>query len=94
MALAYEEYFCHELQGTKIARVSVKGEDGSMVEAATICHKDTSAWNPKHVAFRVLNVKPSAASVCHFIPENHFAWPTRIQLGSTPRCFLALSIYT
>ncbi|XP_057849710.2 BURP domain protein RD22-like [Cryptomeria japonica] len=71
---AYAVYFCHELQGTKIARVSVKGEDGSMVEAATICHTDTSAWNPKHVAFLVLNVKPGAASVCHFIPENHFVW--------------------
>ncbi|XP_059073407.1 BURP domain-containing protein 5-like [Cryptomeria japonica] len=71
---AYAVYFCHELQGTKTARVSVKGKDGSMVEAATICHTDTSAWNPKHVAFLVLNVKPGAASVGHFIPENHFVW--------------------
>ncbi|XP_059073895.1 BURP domain-containing protein 5 [Cryptomeria japonica] len=70
----YAVYYCHQLQGTKIARVWVKGEDGSTAEAPTICHTDTSAWNPKHMAFRVLNVKPGAASVCHFVPENHFVW--------------------
>ncbi|GLJ15566.1 hypothetical protein SUGI_0255790 [Cryptomeria japonica] len=72
---AYAVYYCHDLQGTKVARVWVKGEDaGSTVEPVTICHTDTSNWNPKHMAFQVLNVKPGAATICHFIPENNFVW--------------------
>ncbi|XP_059073896.1 BURP domain protein RD22 [Cryptomeria japonica] len=70
----YAVYYCHKLQGTKVARVWMKGDDGSTMEAATICHMDTSDWNPEHRAFQVLNVKPGAASVCHFIPENNFVW--------------------
>ncbi|GLJ54975.1 hypothetical protein SUGI_1180290 [Cryptomeria japonica] len=60
--------------GTRTARVWVKGEDGSRAEAVAVCHADTSAWNPNHVAFQVLNVKPGAASLCHFIPQDHVVW--------------------
>lgn len=71
---AYAVFYCHEAQGTKTARVWVKGEDGSRAEAVAVCHEDTSAWNPSHVAFQVLNVKPGAASLCHFIPQDHVVW--------------------
>ncbi|GLJ25092.1 hypothetical protein SUGI_0479920 [Cryptomeria japonica] len=71
---AYAVFYCHEAQATRTARVWVKGEDGTRAEAVVVCHKDTSAWNPSHVAFQVLNVKPGAASLCHFIPQGHVVW--------------------
>lgn len=71
---AYAVFYCHEAQGTKTATVWVKGQDGTLAEAVAVCHVDTSAWNPGHVAFQVLNVKPGAASICHFIPEDHVVW--------------------
>lgn len=71
---AYAVFYCHEVQSTRTARVWVKGEDGSRAEAVAVCHADTSAWNPNHVAFQVLNVKPGEASLCHFIPQDHVVW--------------------
>ncbi|KAM0005498.1 putative BURP domain-containing protein [Helianthus debilis subsp. tardiflorus] len=48
--------------------------DGKKMNAAAVCHIDTSKWNPKHLAFQVLKVKPGTVPVCHFLPEDHVAW--------------------
>eukprot|EP01018_Ginkgo_biloba_P026310 Gb_39304 [translate_table: standard] len=71
---AYAVFYCHETQSSKVAQVSLKGEDGSTAEGVAVCHSDTSSWNPQHVAFKALNVKPGGAAVCHFIPEDHVVW--------------------
>nr|CAD1843885.1 unnamed protein product [Ananas comosus var. bracteatus] len=53
----------------------VHGEDGrerrAAVDAAAVCHADTAAWNPKHLAFQVLKVKPGTVPICHFLPQDH-----------------------
>ncbi len=71
----YAVYLCHELRGARVARVWVKGEDGRTVEAAAICHMDTSSWNPDHASFKILNVKPGyATSICHFASQREVLW--------------------
>nr|ABK24138.1 unknown [Picea sitchensis] len=71
---AYAVYYCHEAQHITTARVSLKGEDGSSGEGVAVCHTDTSGWNPQHLAFKVLNVKPGGAPVCHFVPNGEVLW--------------------
>lgn len=71
---AYAVYYCHETEHTNTALVSLKGENGNSGEGVAVCHADTSGWNPQHLAFKVLNVKPGGAPVCHFIPNDHIVW--------------------
>lgn len=70
----YAVYYCHQIQHTAAARVSLKGEDGSYGEVVTVCHRDTSWWNPGHPAFKILNVKPGGAPICHFLSGEHLLW--------------------
>jgi len=71
---AHAVYYCHETQHTTTARVSLKGEDGSSGEGVAVCHSDTSGWNPKHLAFKMLNVKPGGAPICHFMLDGNVLW--------------------
>lgn len=72
---AYAVFYCHNTRSTKAYMVSLAGDhDGSNVEAVAVCHTDTSAWNPKHLAFQVLKVKPGTVPVCHFLPQDHVVW--------------------
>ncbi|KAM7277296.1 hypothetical protein ACFE04_019162 [Oxalis oulophora] len=71
---AYAVFYCHSTETTKAYEVPLEGSDGSKVKAAAICHTDTSGWNPKHLAFQVLNVKPGTVPICHFLPEDHVVW--------------------
>ncbi|KNA12475.1 hypothetical protein SOVF_125630 [Spinacia oleracea] len=71
---AYAVFYCHKSSGTSAYMVSLMSMNGSKARALTICHKDTSAWNPKHLAFQLLNVKPGSAPICHFLPEDHIVW--------------------
>ncbi|XP_068648889.1 BURP domain protein RD22-like [Aristolochia californica] len=73
-AYAYAVYLCHETHNTKAYMVPMVGKEGRKVEAVAVCHKDTSAWNPKHLAFQVLKVKPGSVPVCHFLPQDHIVW--------------------
>ncbi|XXG45742.1 hypothetical protein AAC387_Pa02g0739 [Persea americana] len=70
----YAVYYCHETSDTSAYVVPLVGEDKTRVDAVAVCHKDTSRWNPKHVAFKVLKVKPGSVPICHFIPEDHIVW--------------------
>ncbi|KAL1834664.1 hypothetical protein DCAR_0104874 [Daucus carota subsp. sativus] len=70
----YAVFYCHETNNVKAYTVSLVGNDGTKAKAAAICHTDTSSWNPKHLAFQVLNVKPGSVPVCHFLPEDHVVW--------------------
>lgn len=68
---AYAVFYCHTTETTVAYQVSMVAADGSKAEAVAICHEDTAAWNPKHLAFQVLKVKPGALPVCHFMPKDH-----------------------
>ena len=71
---AYAIFYCHATQTTRAYTVPLEGADGTNVKAVAVCHTDTSAWNPKHLAFQVLNVKPGTVPVCHFLPQDHVVW--------------------
>ena len=71
---AYAVFACHLTRATRAYIVSMAGEDGTDVEAVALCHADTAGWNPTHVAFQVLKVKPGGAPVCHFLPQDHVVW--------------------
>ncbi|XP_021867162.2 BURP domain protein RD22 [Spinacia oleracea] len=71
---AYAVFYCHKTKGTSAYMVSLMSPNGSKARAMAICHKDTSAWNPQHLAFRLLNVKPGTAPICHFLPQDHIVW--------------------
>ncbi|GMN37424.1 hypothetical protein TIFTF001_006799 [Ficus carica] len=72
----YAVFFCHFFgTETKVFQVALRGESGDDVEAMAVCHMDTSDWDPNHVLFSLLGVKPGASSpVCHFLPKNHLVW--------------------
>jgi len=71
---AYAVFYCHKSTTTKAYVVSLVGIDGMKAKAVAVCHTDTSAWNPKHLAFQVLKVKPGMVPVCHYLPEDHVVW--------------------
>lgn len=71
---AYAVFYCHKNKHTTAYMVSLMSEDGSKAKAVAVCHKDTSGWNPQHLAFKVLEVKPGSVPICHFLPEDHIIW--------------------
>ncbi|KAH7651483.1 BURP domain-containing protein [Dioscorea alata] len=70
----YAVFYCHTTGKSKAYKVALVGNDGTKVEAVAVCHLDTAKWNPKHLAFQVLKVKPGSIPVCHFLPEDHVVW--------------------
>ncbi|XP_078169968.1 BURP domain-containing protein 3-like [Carex rostrata] len=68
---AYAVFYCHLTKSTKGYTVKMTGKHGTVVDAVAVCHANTSAWNPNHVAFKLLNVKPGTVPVCHFLPQDH-----------------------
>ncbi|KAM0053580.1 putative BURP domain-containing protein [Helianthus debilis subsp. tardiflorus] len=71
---AYAVFYCHKTASTQAYAVSMVGADGTKVNAVAVCHTDTAKWNPKHLAFQVLKVKPGTVPICHFLPEDHVVW--------------------
>ncbi|KAL4560370.1 hypothetical protein LXL04_032520 [Taraxacum kok-saghyz] len=71
---AYAVFYCHKTVSTRAYVVSLVGADGTKAKAVAVCHTDTSKWNPKHLAFQVLKVKPGSVPICHFLPEDHVVW--------------------
>lgn len=68
----YLVFGCHSTSFTSLLLVTLEGIHG---HALAVCHHNTTHWNPQHVAFRVLGVKPGDGhEVCHWIPRHHFAW--------------------
>lgn len=70
----YAVYYCHQNQHTTVALVSLQGDDGSIGEAVTVCHANTTGWNPQNFVFKELNVKPGGAPICHLLPGEHVLW--------------------
>lgn len=74
---AYAVFYCHKTDTTVAYDVSLVGAGGSKADAVAVCHRDTAEWNPKHLAFQVLKVKPGTVPVCHYLPENHIVWVSK-----------------
>ncbi|KAL1544256.1 BURP domain-containing protein BNM2C-like [Salvia divinorum] len=71
----YAVFYCHGQESdNKVYKVVVEGEDGGRVEAAAMCHMDTSQWDPSHNAFRALGNAPGTSPVCHFFPSDNLVW--------------------
>ncbi|KAE8724477.1 Dehydration-responsive protein RD22 [Hibiscus syriacus] len=71
---AYAVFYCHKSETTRAYTVHLDGADGTKAKAVAVCHTDTSAWNPKHLAFQVLKVEPGTVPICHFLPQDHIVW--------------------
>ncbi|KAF9609433.1 hypothetical protein IFM89_016233 [Coptis chinensis] len=75
MPYPYTIFYCHHQESqSKVYKVSLMGEYDERVEAVVVCHMDTSAWDPGHVSFVMLGIKPGTDPVCHFFPEDHLVW--------------------
>ncbi|CAL8996856.1 unnamed protein product [Prunus brigantina] len=70
----YAVFYCHAIKQTAAYVLSLKGDGGEKVKAVTICHLDTSEWNPEHLSFQILNVKPGTIPICHFISTDAIAF--------------------
>lgn len=74
---AYAVFYCHSTATTVAYSVSLAGDRGGGARAVAVCHRVTAEWNPEHLAFKVLKVKPGSVPVCHFLPENHVVWVSK-----------------
>ncbi|XP_050216424.1 BURP domain-containing protein 5-like [Mercurialis annua] len=70
----YVIYYCHAINATRAYMVPMVANNGSKVKAIVVCHSDTSPWNPKHFAFKVLNIKPGGPPICHFTNTDTIVW--------------------
>ncbi|PWA56058.1 BURP domain-containing protein [Artemisia annua] len=71
---AYAVFYCHKSVDIRVYMVSLVGVDGTKVNGVAVCSTDTGKWNPNHLAFQVLNVKPATVPICNFLSEDHVTW--------------------
>lgn len=77
---AQQSYIVHYYQngkGMMVARVLVKGKDGTSVEAMVVCHGESiwNAWKSNNMeSFQMLNMKLFVGSICHFTLHGHVLW--------------------
>ncbi|XP_009758896.1 BURP domain-containing protein 6-like [Nicotiana sylvestris] len=71
---AYAVHFCHVGGRTMTFAVSMIGADGTKVKAISVCHKDTSLWNPRGLPFVVLKLKPGTTPICHFLQDDQIVF--------------------
>ncbi|KAL7193416.1 hypothetical protein ACSBR2_025097 [Camellia fascicularis] len=70
----YAVFYCHNIRSTETYMLSLEGADGTKAKGAVVCHKNTSAWNPKHLAFQILKVKPGTVPICHALSQDSIVW--------------------
>ncbi|XVF45764.1 hypothetical protein PTKIN_Ptkin02bG0232400 [Pterospermum kingtungense] len=71
----YAVFYCHSQKSeTRLFQVPLGAENGDKVQAPATCHMDTSQWDPDHVSFRLLKIKPRSSPVCHFFPPDNLVW--------------------
>ncbi|XP_062199947.1 BURP domain-containing protein 15-like [Phragmites australis] len=76
-------YGCRATGPARAYVVDVAGGDVA-VAAAVVCHTDTSQWDPAHAAFRLLDVKPGGAAVCHALPDAQQVLPAKNGKSPSP----------
>lgn len=74
--LPFAVYGCHYIPKSQVRVVPLVGEDGTKLEAVSICHMDTSKWNGNHLLFMLLKAKPGPP-ICHFIATDDIMWVTK-----------------
>ncbi|XVF19330.1 hypothetical protein REPUB_Repub11eG0101200 [Reevesia pubescens] len=75
MQYPYAVFLCHSINRASVNKVPFVGLNGKeKANALVVCHKDTSAWNPNHLSFKILNVKPGTVPVCHFLVRDTLVW--------------------
>ncbi|KAK8649700.1 hypothetical protein V6N13_139366 [Hibiscus sabdariffa] len=74
MKYPYAVYLCHSIEKTVVYKVPLVSDDGTKAEVVSVCHLDTSAWSPNHMAFRTLGVEPGTVPVCHFLARDTLVW--------------------
>ncbi|KAE8678860.1 putative BURP domain-containing protein [Hibiscus syriacus] len=74
MKYPYAVYLCHAIEKTVVYKVPLASDDGTKANVVAVCHLDTSAWSPNHMAFRTLKVKPGTVPVCHFLARDTLVW--------------------
>lgn len=62
-------YECHHIRNSTVSAVPLAGEDGTKVEAISVCLLDTNSWTSQHPAFLTMNAKPGTP-VCQFLATN------------------------
>ncbi|KAF5194471.1 Burp domain protein rd22, partial [Thalictrum thalictroides] len=68
-------HYCHLTDKTHVYKVPLQGKvDGTIIQAMVACHLDTSKWNPLHLSFYQLKVKPGEATICHFLVKKDYVW--------------------
>ncbi|KAF7095200.1 hypothetical protein CFC21_097424 [Triticum aestivum] len=78
-AYPYTVYRCHTTGPSRAYMVDMEGaRGGDAVTIATVCHTDTSLWNPEHVSFKLLGTKPGGTPVCHLMPYGHIIWAKNV----------------
>ncbi|CAO2162896.1 unnamed protein product [Urochloa humidicola] len=75
----YTVYRCHGTGPARAYMVEMEGAGGGAITVATVCHTDTSRWNPEHVSFKLLGIKPGGAPVCHLMPYGHIIWAKNVK---------------
>ncbi|KAL7224265.1 hypothetical protein ACSBR1_025683 [Camellia fascicularis] len=70
----YAVFYCHNIRSTETYMLALEGADGTKAKVAVVCHKNTSAWNPKHLAFQILKVKPGTVPICHALRQDNIVW--------------------
>ncbi|XP_047069056.1 protein RAFTIN 1B-like [Lolium rigidum] len=77
----YTVYRCHTTGPSRAYMVEMEGARGAVdgVTIATVCHTDTSMWNPEHISFRLLGTKPGGTPVCHLMPYGHIIWAKNVK---------------
>jgi len=76
MPYPYAVFYCHSQEKknkNRVFKISLVGENGDRIEAISVCHMDTSGWEPKHVVFQMLKIEPGSP-VCHFMPTDNLVW--------------------
>ncbi|KAJ8440923.1 hypothetical protein Cgig2_022779 [Carnegiea gigantea] len=70
----YAVFHCHTIRNTDAYVVSLIDANGQKSKAAALCHRDTSSWNPEHLAFQLLKVEPGSVPICHFVGAHDMIW--------------------
>ncbi|XP_059315977.1 BURP domain protein RD22-like [Lycium ferocissimum] len=74
LVYAYALHYCHVGGNTKTFMVSMVGDNGTKVKALSVCHQDTSFWNPNSFPFALLKVKPGTTPICHFVQDDQIVF--------------------
>ncbi|KAJ1685763.1 hypothetical protein LUZ63_017153 [Rhynchospora breviuscula] len=65
-------HYCHTSSMYKVSIVPLVGNNGSMVNAITVCHHDIKNFNP--FILEVLKIKSYNEPICHFLSGDQLVW--------------------